>query len=293
MKKILRSAPLVQAVIHLRFSETPSLSIIDSKLLKTIHAQMINLGFPDFIESTAQSVEFTVDQSSQEVKQRTQTMKRYVFIAAGKTESIELNSTSLIIKSTNYNTFEELSQSFLSAINLCLETVNELQKMLLKSIGLRYVNAIVPKGSNNLESLISKEIIPLSTVSISNSRHLHGSMSKAIETDNNQSMLINFEELPLNGTSVHKILPENSIEPDTNCGLVIKGYSWWANVPGNTYGILDIDHSYNFNSPQFDMGLVESELFKLKQNISSVFWELTSDTAKNAWDYEEINNDME
>jgi uncharacterized protein (TIGR04255 family) len=287
MKKILGQAPLVQAILHLRFSDAPSLQAISPDLLSQIHSNMIELGFPELIESTGNSVDITFDQATQKVNQNTTIVKRYLFRSAGERASIEINSNSLVLKSTSYATFEEFLSTFTDVVNICLSSIAELQKMLLKSVGLRYVNAIVPKDNLKLKDLISKYLMPLPTLDIGNSYHLHGFTSKVIETKKNQILSINFEELPVKNNSVYKILPDNLIEPEPKFGLAIEGFDWWSDVHDDTYGLLDIDHTHTFKSSTFNSQEISNEISNLYNDSSKVFWELITDDAKSAWDLKE------
>ena len=68
MVKTLEKAPLVHAVLHLRFSETPSLNPINPDLLKKLHDRMIREGFQEKVESTANMVDIHFDPVKQQMK---------------------------------------------------------------------------------------------------------------------------------------------------------------------------------------------------------------------------------
>ncbi|MEY8199103.1 MAG: TIGR04255 family protein [Colwellia sp.] len=287
MKKILGQAPLVQAILHLRFSDAPSLQVIDPDLLSLIRSDMIDIGFPELIESTGNAVDISFDQATQKVSQNTTIVKRYLFRSAGERASLELTKNSLILKSTDYSTFEDFLKTFTTIMDSYLGSIPELPKMLLKSVGLRYVNAIVPKDNLSLKDLVSEALMPLASLDLGDSSHLHGFTSKVIETSKDQVLSINFEELPVKNNSIYKILPDNLIEPEPKFGLAIEGFDWWGNIHHDTYALLDIDHTYTFKSLSFSSEKVVENITNLYDESSKIFWELATAEAQNAWDLKE------
>jgi len=75
-KRILKHAPLVHAVLHLRFSEAPSLNPISNELMKALHERMISEGFQEKIESEANIVDVGFDPVRQQMVQNQVQRKR-------------------------------------------------------------------------------------------------------------------------------------------------------------------------------------------------------------------------
>jgi uncharacterized protein (TIGR04255 family) len=290
MKKALTDAPLVQALIDLRFSEIPSLSSIPTDLIDKIHEAMIGVGFAEKIESKGQSVSIRFDQATQQATQEKTSVNRYLFRAAGERSIIELSKSSLIYKSTEYGTFEDFYKKFDEVLSSLVELVPTLNKSLLKRVGLRYIDVIVPDSGNTLEDLISDGLLaPKLNEPIDGYKHIHGLTSKVVEVDQNKMLRVALEELPVENRSIRKILPDELVEPDQNCGLVIKGQACWANTSSPTYGILDIDHTFNFEaSPAFSIDSIREATSGLYNQSKDVFWSLIKQPALNIWGYKEI-----
>lgn len=125
---------------------------------------------------------------------------------------------------------------------------------------------------------------------INENKHVQGATLKVIETNPAQILVVNFEELRCNDGKVHKILPDNLIEPDPSCGLIIAGQQEWLNVSSETYGLLDVDHTHNFiSSPKLEIELIESAANQLYKHASDVFWNIISEKAKEIWKEELID----
>ena len=58
MKKSLVKAPLVHAVLDLRFAEVPSLKLRQKELEQQLHERMIDIGFPEKIISKSENFDF-------------------------------------------------------------------------------------------------------------------------------------------------------------------------------------------------------------------------------------------
>lgn len=290
MKKVLTDAPLVQALIDLRFSEIPSLSSIPADVINKIHEAMIGVGFAEKIESKGQSVSIRFDQATQQATQEITPVNRYLFRAAGERSIIELSKSSLIYKSTEYGTFEDFYKKFDEVLSSLIELVPTLNKSLLKRVGLRYIDVIVPDSGNTLEDFISDGLLaPKLNEPIDGCKHIHGLTSKVVEVNQNKVLRVALEELPVENRSIRKILPDELVEPDQNCGLVIKGQASWTNTSSPTYGILDIDHTFNFEaSPAFSIDSIREATSGLYNQSKDVFWSLIKQPALDIWGYKEI-----
>lgn len=290
-KRILKHAPLVHAVLHLRFSEAPSLNPISNELMKALHERMISEGFQEKIESEANIVDVGFDPVRQQMVQNQVQRKRVLFRAAGEQDIVEILNDSIVLKTTNYQGFKDFYDKFHRVLNGCLDIFSGLNSTLLKSVGLRYVDVIAPTGGCTLKEFVSSEVLPPSLDMVGPlTHHVQGATLKVIETKPGQILVVNFEELRCNGGRVYKILPDNLVEPDPNCGLIINGQSEWLVVSSETYGLLDVDHSHNFvGSPKFSVTLIESAANELYQHASDVFWNVISEKARDTWGEEIVN----
>lgn len=286
MKKTLEKAPLVHALIHLRFAEVPFLQTISSELLVALHERMVKECFPEKINSKEDIIEWQYDIATQQMRHHKMSKERLLFRAAGEKEIVEISESSIILKSTDYTTFTEFYDKFQRILLSCQELIKGLNQTLLKSVGLRYINLIAPNEDYTLSDFISNEVLPPKFDNIG--KHLHGNSLKVASVAKSQILVVRFEELPTIENKIHKVLPDNLIEPDNRCGLIINGQPEWFNVTSSTYGILDVDHTYNFiGSPKFDATKIESAAHQIYQQASEVFWDVITDHAKEIWEYKE------
>jgi uncharacterized protein (TIGR04255 family) len=261
-------------------------------VINRIHEAMISVGFAEKIESNGQSVSIRFDQAKQQATQEITSVNRYLFRAAGERSIIELSKSSLIYKSTEYGTFEDFYKKFDEVLSSLVELVPSLNKSLLKRVGLRYVDVIVPDSGNTLEDFISDGLLaPKLDEPLIACKHIHGLTSKVVEVNQNKMLRVALEELPIENRSIRKILPDELVEPDQNCGLVIKGQAPWTNTSSPTYGILDIDHTFNFEaSPAFSIESIREATSGLYNQSKDVFWSLIKRPALDLWGYKEIEN---
>ncbi|WP_133013133.1 TIGR04255 family protein [Marinomonas flavescens] len=287
MKKSLERAPLVQTLIDLRFAELPSMKSISSELQDELHQRMVDEGFPEKIVSEAQVMELHFDQATEQVRHVKTSNERLLFRAAGEQQIVEVSGSSIILKTTDYRTFEEFYGTFRKILKACLDVFTGLDKTLLKSVGLRYVDVIAPTTDLQLSDFVKESILPPDFNS--KWRHLQGHTLKAMEVAEKQVLVVNFEELAVKDRKVYKVLPDNLIEPDSKCGLMIQGQKEWLDLGSKTYGILDVDHTHTFvGSPQFSQASIETATSTLYEQASEVFWGVITDTAKEQWGYKEV-----
>jgi uncharacterized protein (TIGR04255 family) len=287
MNKKLDKAPLVQALIHLRFAEVPALKSPKIELQTILHQCMVDEGFPEKINSKTDITEWQFDTATQQMKHKQTSRVRVLFRAAGEKEIIEISESSIILKSTSYKTFNEFYDKFHRVLLRCLDVIPGLNKTLLKSVGLRYIDVIVPNDGSSLSDFVTNDVKPPGLLKVG--KHLKGHSLKAIEIATNQVLIVNFEELPTLERRINKVLPDNLIEQDEKCGLIIDGQVEWFNVMSETYGILDIDHTYNFaGSPALDVASIESASSRLYQQASDIFWSVITNHAKQEWKYREL-----
>jgi uncharacterized protein (TIGR04255 family) len=288
MKRKLANAPLVLSILHLRFSEVPSFQSKITGLMDELHGIFVELGFPEKIESKGQNIEINFNQDKQSASHITHEIFRYLFRAPGEQQIIEILKDSIILKSTKYTNFDEFHDLF----NRILEKVVPLlgiDKVVMKSIGSRHVDLIVPEAQFALSDIIEPGLQTPSFSFLEASVHKHGFMRKELETGGGQSLRVVFEELPITQKRISKILPDDLIEPDKKCTLRIMGKESWASIEYSTYAILDVDHTHTFQaSPLFDMDELKVATKSLHENSSNVFWSVITAQAKTLWGYEEI-----
>lgn len=287
MKYFLKEAPLVFTAIHLEFSQNPMLSSISNELSNALHQRMIEEGFPEKIVSKQQVVNIVIGPDKQPLQQAS-LIHRTLFRAPGEQEIVQIADNAIILKTTRYNNFEAFYEKFKSILKSCVDVVPGFDKVLLKRVMLRYIDVIAPSENDSLGDFVSDEILPMSLSMLDGISQRQGiTVTRAI-TGESQVLQVYFEELPCNDGKVHKLLPDNLIETDPQCGLRIDGHERWLSLTSETYGILDIDHQHSFlGSPIFDLLFLEETLKNLYEDSSKVFWNTISVKAKDTWEIQE------
>lgn len=92
MKKVLEQAPLVHALIHLRFTDVPSLISLQPDLVNKLHLRMIDEGFNEKIPSRAEIIEMQFDAATQQARQKKLQKKDCSSVRQGKKRSLKYQS---------------------------------------------------------------------------------------------------------------------------------------------------------------------------------------------------------
>ena len=287
MKRHLETPPLALAAMHLEFSQIPSIAGMTTELANTLLQKMIDIGFPEKIISQQQRLEVNFDlQDEKSAARKITTVQRNLFRAAGEKNIIELTESSLIFRTTDYNNFESFSKIFIDVLQLCEATIPGFNKCLMKFVGLRYADIIVPNPGFDLDEFVKDDILPSPLSVLQKQITRQGVTITRVKTGEAQYLNVNFEELPKIDNKIHKLLPDNLIEGDPKCGLQISLLPWWGGFSSEYYGILDIDHQHFFQgSPQFDIKQVESIIECLYNDADAVFWSVLTEQALKSWGY--------
>lgn len=294
MKKILKKAPLVHTVIHLEISRCPALKLSDPQIEDAIQSRMIDLGFQDYIRSEHRVLEISAqfNPDNQTASPKEVITPRRVFRSASQRELVEVSENAIILKTADYSTFEELHDEYFEILTAFLEVVDQTKKVLIKRIGLRYVDVIAPAPGSKLSDYIQEGMLPARLEMLPGARKLQGLMMSRSQTAPGSEMTVGFEEISPQEGQVRKVLPNNLLEPDNNCTLKIAGQTWWAHMDADTYGILDIDHVHFFkDNPAMSLELVKEKLSSLYSATSNVFWSSITATAKSEWGETQIEED--
>jgi uncharacterized protein (TIGR04255 family) len=147
-------APVFYTLTHIRFNPIAQMS----KYVDILQERLRRSGFPDF--RAEQQIELTIrqlDKPQPEIQQQPQI--RWSFTNTDRTEGYILLPNALIFHTTEYDTFTEFSKKAISGLNLVHEIV-ELDY--IESIGLRYIDAIVPIDNDALQQYLNPSLLGLS-----------------------------------------------------------------------------------------------------------------------------------
>lgn len=289
MTPVMKNAPLVHVVADISFSRLPEPA---SDVIERLHSELLDAGFPERIDTIRQAVEVVVSapESEQQTEQKVTQIKRLVFRNAGKTRLVEFTQNSvegtgrLILKVTDYQGKEEFFALLEQLLGIFKHCLPQLGKAALKGVALNYVDLIVPAGNQTMGELVTPEICPPQLAAVQDQKFLFGSSFRLVETAPDQRLRVAFEEVPVNNRGLTKVLPDHLAEHDKRCGLSIQAKEHWWNIPTETYGILDTQHICQLQqSPQLQEFDILGKFRELQATCSSVFREVTTETAIASW----------
>src|SRR5690625_4208281 len=165
---------------------------------------------------------------SKRIRHQEQVQQRLLFRAAGERSIVELSNDTLMLKTTEYTTFEVFHEKFFGLFETLVELIPLLNQSVMKSAGLRYVDVIVPEGSGKLKDYIDNTFLPPEI--ITDGKHVRGQSLKVLKTAQNQTLSVHFEELPVRAKKIHKVLPDALMEQDPIASLIIDGHDSWTKV---------------------------------------------------------------
>lgn len=279
--QILKQAPLIHVVAQLNFSALPQLDQAD---IEALHSQLAAIGFPDMVEASLDEVELSfnanIEQSPQRISRKIQ---RFVFKGEGNRSLVEFRKDQLILKTTDYAGHANFLPQWFKIFAICCACLPSLKQALLHDMTLRYIDLIVPKKTEVLQTLVKDTLLP-PALNVLDAEPLFGSTTKIMRTSPNCQLRIEFSEIPTKEHRLTKILPDDLAEHDPRCGLSIKPLSHWEKLVAPSYGLLDAEHKYiASDKPALGNVKIEDEYQLLYQSISSVFWDLITDDAKISW----------
>lgn len=277
----LKQAPLIHVVAQLNFSALPQLEHAD---IVALHGKLAAIGFPDMVEASMDEVELSFDANIEPSPQRiSRKIQRFVFKAEGNRSLVEFRKDQLVLKTTNYSGHNNFLKQWFEVVAICSECLSSFKQALLQDMTLRYIDLIVPKEGEELQTLIKESLLPPG-LSVLDADSLFGSTTKIMRTAANRQLRIGFSEITAYEQRLTKVLPDDLTEHVLSCGLSIKALSHWEKLVAPSYGLLDVEHKYvASNKPALAHVNIEGEFQQLYQPISNVFWDLITDEAKSSW----------
>jgi len=157
MGKMMRSAPVFFTVAQVRFNTILSLA----SYVPAIQEHFRRNGFPDFKKGVTMT--FNLTPLVQEQKNEAQApapvpIERYVFSNLDNTMNFILEQSSIAFQATEYQTFEVFGGHLLQGLELLNKTIG---LSFLERIGVRYLDAVMPRGSETLDQYLIPEVMGL------------------------------------------------------------------------------------------------------------------------------------
>ncbi|MBK1693020.1 TIGR04255 family protein [Ectothiorhodospira mobilis] len=277
----LTQAPLIHVAARIAFSRLPD---FDEQAMETFHRRLVEEGFPERIEASLSEVTWSLPgPSGQEPKRRVRQRDRNVFKGPGHRRLVELRSDQLLFKVTDYEGHERFLSDWFRVIHLAAEVLPGLNKALLRTCNLRYVDLIVPKEDEKLQDLVSSALLPPPLSQVQGSP-LFGATTKILNTGEQCRLRLQFEELQPRQGRLTRILPDDLVETDPRAGLSIQAQPHWEQAMQCAYGLLDIEHVHEApDKPPLGDVDMEERFRKLHDSTRQAFWGIITAKARQSW----------
>lgn len=156
MGKKMNNAPVYFMVAQVRFNPVLNLEAY----LAAIQDKMRAAGFPDFKRENAQLLlPLGKIESGQPLLPSLVPQSRYIFGNIDGTAGFVFDNNALAFQTTSYHTFESFSRTFLAGIGFVHEA---LRLDFTERIGLRYLDAVLPRAGESLSNYLITEVLGLS-----------------------------------------------------------------------------------------------------------------------------------
>ena len=263
----LKHAPVFFVVGQVRHS--PVLKLDD--LIPDFQEHLRKNGFPGYKANTSISIEITTPTAPGQgpaVVQKPQTT--HTFTSRDETEAFIATSESLAFQTVEYDTFGTLLEKF----SMGLKAYNEVvAPELVTGMGLRFLDAIVPKENENLALYLRKELLGLVEVLetgwSADYQFYEASLRRNDQTLKSRAIFRNTTiQMPPDLANTVQALPKR-----------------FADVSA-THALLDTDARFAPSAEQpmaFDVNELTKRLTLLKKDISDIFKATITDEAIKIW----------
>lgn len=259
------NAPVYYALVQVKFTPVAAMS----KYVPDIQDALRVEGFPLFEVSNTTQLKFEMKSPHEPPAHSFETVTNWLMVDADRRSGFVLGNDFITFHTTNYDNHTP----FIASLILGLSKVLEFAKpSLLSRIGLRYLDAVFPEGSETVEQYLVKE--------------LHGvdfgwTPIQSIQESVYQTRV---EPLISNGfmvSRIHKINGQLGFPPDMipNGLLPLARFS---NTEHRMHSIIDTDHYVEGNMAT-DLLLIEKQILSLHSKVKEAFEGMVSDFARSKW----------
>lgn len=260
MGKKMSNAPVYFTVAQVQFN--PILKLED--YLPTIQDKMRVTRFPDFKRQVIQQAIIPLNSGGSQHTPSFQPQVRFIFGDIAGESMFVLESNALTLQTTTYDTFDTFSKSLLDGLTIIHAA---LQLAFTERVGLRYLDAVLPKNDESLADYLAPEVLGLS-------HKLTGQMSHSFS----ETLTVDAA-----GQLVSRVLIQ-----DGHVGLPFEMEAMGARVnpkftqPAGRHAIIDTDAFYQ-QRESFDLNKVGARLVTLHDEILKSFEASVTPHALEIW----------
>lgn len=254
MGKKMNNAPAYFTIVQVRFNPVLNLE----GYLATIQDRMRTAHFPDFKREIFHQliVPFSAGEAGQVPTPSFLPQARCIFGDIDSTSIFILENNALTFQTTAYDTFDTLSRILLDGLSIVHDT---LRLDFNERVGLRYLNAVLPRPNESLSDYLIPEVLGLS-------QKLGGQMTHSVS----ETVTINAV-----GQSVSRVIIQNG-----RVGLPAELLTFVPKIasrftqPEGCHAIIDVDAFYE-KREAFNLEKIETKLLALHDDVIRKSFEAT------------------
>jgi uncharacterized protein (TIGR04255 family) len=261
----MNNAPVYFAIGQVQHN--PLLSL--DSYVPVIQESMRKSGYPDFSKGLQLGFNLTANVASDgggQVQPPTVRLERYFFLNAGKSSGFVLLANSFSFQTTEYGTFEEFLEEFQRGLEVVQQAVGGLS--FVERIGLRYLDALVPREGETFRDYLATELL--------------GLPARMPE----QTFSYSFTEASLqitDGQVISRTIAQNGplgFPPDLH-PQPLQMAERFRGLSGE-HAIIDTDGSLSARK-SFDLNDVKRSLESVHAYVEKTFTAMTTDHARSVW----------
>lgn len=262
MGKKLRFAPVYYTIVQAKFN--PILAL--ESYLSAIH-EPLRRRFPDVQRTTLTTVNLTPAAPPDSVAPQVPVVQstRFAFCNIEKTACLVLDQGGLTFQTTEYEGFQKFSEDFVLGLRAIDKAV---QIIFTDRIGLRYLDAILPKSDDAVNDYLTSSLLGLSET-------LGGFLNHSFSETFIRKAEVNI---------VARAIIQNGrvgLPPDLS-QTMLPIAERFQSYEGR-HAILDIDSSIEVRKP-FDLTSIEKQLFTIHDEIDQAFHASVTEKALREWE---------
>lgn len=262
----LTNAPVFYALIQVQFNTLMQLP----KFVPEIQERLRIAGFPDFAEEMQAVFQMQSISNESQPQFMNDLAPKWSFMNIHKTEGFVLLRDGLIYHTTEYKDSNVFFDRALQGLNIIHEVVS---LALVRRIGIRFLDAVVPNSNESLDQYLSQQVLGLRGISPENSLH---SMSESVFNYQDGSVLVS-RVMSANVIQSAPLMP-NELLP-----LPLKIKDKFESITSNI-AVLDTDSFViPTQSREFSIETIHSILIALKKNITFAFKKIVTPYALERW----------
>jgi len=288
-----KHAPLVMALVDISFSELPNFegNFDPEKLAESL----FSMNFTQKVKIVQNGFEVQVrneppntNLNSSNTTTKEFSTSHWVYLNNDRTLALHIMSSKLILKCTKYDCFDTFNDLLTRCIDVCEKEITHFDTVPVQKVGMRYVDLIIPKPSQDLKDYLNKEWhAPTNFEQGGAARKLMMSRTTQILEDGEIKLRIDSAQFePKNGMPVSVIPNDLSDRDESSMQLFFTPWMDESFKAQKNYVILDIDASLQENlncTPKKALDKLEP----LRLSIRNSFNTCITEKAEKEWEFYE------